>query len=169
MLTGDLQVDARQERSRLSGALALPVLDLRPFLGQDAEEEPPTDFRALYLSLSKARLDLQQLREYDADLTLTVDRWLSLPADIHHASLKFKLTAGQLSMPVRVTLADVPLSGALEVDASRSVPAFRVSLGTESAGIGGLAKMLTGLPGIEGRLGRLKISLSSEGDRKSVV
>ena len=163
VLTGDLHVDAREERVRLSGALALPVLDLRPFLGQDAEEEPPTDFRALYLSLSKARLDLQQLREYDADLSLTVDRWLSLPADIHHASLKFKLTAGQLSMPVRVTLADVPLSGALEVDASRSVPAFRVSLGAENAGIGGLAKMLTGLPGIEGRLGRLKISLSSEG------
>ena len=163
VMAGELQIDARQERARLSGALVLPVLDLRPFLGQDAEEEPPTDFRALYLSLSKARLDLQRLKEYDADLSLTVDQWLSLPGDIRHASLKFKLAAGQLSMPVRATVANVPLSGVLEVDASRHVPAFRVSLGVDNAGIGGLAQMLTGLPGIEGRLGRLKISLSSEG------
>ena len=169
VMTGELQIDAREERARLSGQLALPVLDLRPFLGQDAEEEPPTDFRALYLSLSKARLDLQQLRDFDADLSLTVEQWLSLPGDIRHASLKFKLAAGQLSMPVRATVANVPLTGVLEVDASRNVPAFRVSLGSENAGIGGLAQMLTGLPGIDGRLGRLKISLSSEGNNGQVL
>jgi uncharacterized protein involved in outer membrane biogenesis len=169
VMTGELRIDAREERARLSGELALPVLDLRPFLGQDTEEEPPTDFRALYLSLSKARLDLQQLRDYDADLSLTVDRWLSLPGDIRHASLKFKLKEGQLSMPVQATVAAVPLKGALEVDASRSVPAFRVSLGTETAAIGGLAQMLTGLPGIEGRLGALKISLASEGNNGQVL
>ncbi len=169
VMTGELQVDAREERARLSGALALPVLDLRPFLGQDTEEEPPTDFRALYLSLSKARLDLQQLREYDADLSLTVDQWLSLPGDIRHASLKLKLNAGQLSMPVQATVAAVPLRGTLEVDASRSMPAFRVSLVAENAGIGGLSQILTGLPGIEGRLGRLKINLSSEGNNGQVL
>ena len=164
VMTGELRVDTREERTRLSGSLALPVLDLRPFLGQDEEEEPPTDFRALYLSLSKARLDLQQLKEYDADLSLKVDRWLSLPGDIRNASLKLKLTAGQLSMPVQVTLAAVPLTGTLEIDASSRIPEFQISLGAENAGVGGLAQMLTGLPGIEGRLGYMKISLSSQGN-----
>ena len=169
VMTGDLSVDTRQERARLSGALTLPVLDLRPFLGQDAEEEPPTDFRALYLSLAKARLDLQQLNQYDADLSLKVEKWLSLPGDIRNASLRLKLDAGRLSMPVQASIASVPLKGDLNVDASRAVPTFRISLGAENAGVGSLAQLLTGLPGIEGRLGRLKISLSSEGSNGQVL
>ena len=164
LMTGELSVDMRQERTRLSGTLALPVLDLRPFLGQDTEEEPPTDFRALYLSLAKARLDLQQLNQYDADLSLTVDKWLSLPGDIRNASLRLRLDAGRLSVPVQASIASVPLKGELNVDAAGAIPAFRISLGAENAGVGSLAQLLTGLPGIDGRLGRLKISLSSEGN-----
>jgi uncharacterized protein involved in outer membrane biogenesis len=162
-MTGELGIDTRGERAHLSGALTLSVLDLRPLLGQDTEEEPPTDFRALYLSLSKARLDLQQLHQYDADLSLQVDRWLSLPGDIGKASLKVKLASGQLKMPVQAMVSAVPLKGELEVDASRAVPALRVALGAENAGIGGLAQLLTGLPGIEGRLGRIRMRLASEG------
>ena len=169
MMTGELSVDTREERARLSGALTLPVLDLRPFLGQDTEEEPPTDFRALYLSLAKARLDLQQLNQYDADLSLKVDKWLSLPGDIGNTSLRLKLDAGRLSMPVQASIASVPLKGELIVDASRAMPTFRISLGAENAGVGSLAQLLTGLPGIEGRLGRLKISLSSEGNNGQVM
>jgi hypothetical protein len=133
MMTGELSVDTREERARLSGALTLPVLDLRPFLGQDTEEEPPTDFRALYLSLAKARLDLQQLNQYDADLSLKVDKWLSLPGDIGNTSLRLKLDAGRLSMPVQASIASVPLKGELNVDASRAMPTFRISLGAENA------------------------------------
>ena len=164
VMTGDLQVDMREERPRLSGALSLPALDLRPFLGQEDEEEPPTDFRALYLSLSRARLDLQQLNQYDADLSLSVDRWLSLPGDIRQASLRLKLNAGKLTMPVQTTIASVPLKGELAVDASSAVPSFQISVGADNAGVGNLAQMLTGLPGIEGRLGRLTIALSSRGN-----
>lgn len=163
LMTGELFVDTRQERTRLSGALTLPVLDLRPFLGQDTEEEPPTDFRALYLSLAKARLDLQQLNQYDADLSLTVDKWLSLPGDIRKASLSLRLDAGKLSIPVQATIASVPLKGEINVDAAHAVPTFGISLGAENARVGSLAQLLTGLPGIDGQLGRLKISLSSEG------
>ena len=169
MMTGELSVDTREERARLSGALTLPVLDLRPFLGQDTEEEPPTDFRALYLSLAKARLDLQQLNQYDADLSLKVDKWLSLPGDIGNTSLRLKLDAGRLSMPLQAGIASVPLKGELIIDASRAMPTFRISLGAENAGVGSLAQLLTGLPGIEGRLGRLKISLSSEGNNGQVL
>ena len=169
MMTGELSVDTREERARLSGALTLPVLDLRPFLGQDTEEEPPTDFRALYLSLAKARLDLQQLNQYDADLSLKVDKWLSLPGDIGNTSLRLKLDAGRLSMPVQAGIASVPLKGELNIDASRAMPTVRISLGTENAGVGSLAQLLTGLPGIEGRLGHLKISLSSEGNNGQVL
>lgn len=162
-MTGELQVDARDARARLSGALVMPVLDLRPFLGQDTEEDPPTDFRALYLSLSKARLDLRQLNQYDADLSLTVGQWLSLPGDIQRASLRLRLAAGRLTVPVQATVASVPFKGELTVDASSTVPSFRAGLSAENAGVGSLARIFTGVPGIEGRLGRLKVSLSSQG------
>ncbi|MBM3336203.1 MAG: AsmA family protein, partial [Betaproteobacteria bacterium] len=169
LMTGELFVDTRQERTRLSGALTLPVLDLRPFLGQDTEEEPPTDFRALYLSLAKARLDLQQLNQYDADLSLTVDKWLSLPGDTRKSSLSLRLDAGKLSIPVKATIASVALEGEINVDATHAVPAFGISLGAENARVGSLAQLLTGLPGIDGQLGRLKISLSSEGSNGQVL
>ena len=168
-MTGELSVDTRAERARLSGALSLPVLDLRPFLGQDTEEEPPTDFRALYLSLAKARLDLQPLNQYDADLSLTVDKWLSLPGDIRNASLKLRLDSGRLGMPVQAVIASMPLKGEIKVDASRTAPTFGMSLEAENATVGKLAQLLTGLPGIDGRLGRLKIGLSSEGSNGQVL
>ena len=169
VMTGDLSVDTRQERTRLSGTLTLPVLDLRPFLGQDTEEEPPTDFRALYLSLAKARLDLQQLNEFDADLSLSVDKWLSLPGDIRNASLRLRLDSGSLRMPVEASVASVALKGELAVDAAHDVPTFGISLGAENAKMGSLAQLLTGLPGIDGRLGRLNISLSSEGNNGQLL
>jgi uncharacterized protein involved in outer membrane biogenesis len=169
MMTGNLSIDTRHERTRLSGDLTLPVLDLRPFLGQDTEEEPPTDFRALYLSLAKASLDLQQLNQYDADLTLTVDKWLSLPGDIRNASLRLRLDSGSLSMPVEATIASVPLKGELNIDAAHAVPRFGISLGAKNARVGSLAQLLTGLPGIDGLLGHLKISLSSEGNNGQVL
>ena len=169
VMTGELSIDTRQERTRLSGDLTLPVLDLRPFLGQDTGEKPPTDFRALYLSLAKARLDLQQLNQYDADLNLTVDKWLSLPGDIRNASLRLQLDSGSLSMPVEATIASVPLKGELNVDAAHAVPTFGISLGAKNARVGSLAQLLTGLPGIDGRLGQLIISLSSEGNNGQVL
>ncbi|NCW79052.1 MAG: AsmA family protein, partial [Oxalobacteraceae bacterium] len=60
-LRGSLMMDLRSQRPRLEGELDIARLDLRPFLGQDKDEDTPTDLPELYRSLSRAKLDLSAL------------------------------------------------------------------------------------------------------------
>lgn len=163
-LTGALAIDLRNERPKLAGSLSIPTLDLRPFLGQeDEDEEPPANLRELYKSLARAHFDLTALNEYDIDVGLKVDQWLSLPGDMRDAALQLKLEQGKLSLPLQATVAGVPLKGGVFADAAIATPSFRLEFGAEKADIGGLAQLLTGAQGIEGKLGKLKLQLDSSG------
>lgn len=160
-LRGSLRVDSRSERPRLDGALDFAQLDLAPFLGQDDEDEPPADLPALYRSLSRAKLDLSALKRFDARLRLSVEQWLSLPGDLRDASLNLELANGRLQIPISARMEGVPVRGRLTADAQSS--SVGVALQSEQSPVGGLAKMITGLPGIEGTLGRLNMRVSAQG------
>ncbi len=162
-LGGSVGIDTRGERPLLRGDLRFATLDLRPFLGQDSEQDPPTDWKALYKSLSDAKVDLQAMKEADAELSLSVVQWLSLPGRIDNASLKLTLAGGKLNVPVEAVVEGVPLKGQVQADASADTPALRVDFRAQDAEVGGMAHMLTGLPGIEGRLGRLQMSMAARG------
>ncbi len=162
VLAGWLEFDARGARPRLSGALGVQALDLRPFLGQQEDEEP-TDLGALYRSLSNARVNLQALKQVDAELQLGVGQWLGLPGDIRDASLQLQLQDGRLSMPVQATVERVPMQGRLALDADRQ--SFTLQFRAADSPIGGLARFLTGIPGIDGRLGTLELDVSARGAR----
>lgn len=162
-MAGWLQVDTRGARPALNGALGIQALDLRPFLGQESEDEPPPNLQALYRSLADARLDLQALNEADIDLQLGVGQWLSLPGEIRDASLHLKLSDGRLSVPVAATIEGVPMTGRLEADGRQAVPALSLSFGAQRAAVGNLARFLFGVPGIDGRLGGLSLALTAQG------
>lgn len=162
VMAGWLEFDARGSRPRLAGALGVQTLDLRPFLGQNDDEEP-ADLAALYRSLSQARVDLQVLKEFDADLQLGVGQWLGLPGDIRGASLQFLLREGRLGIPVEAIVEQVPMKGRLDIDAGRQSLALR--FGAADSPIGGLARFLAGIPGIEGQLGRLQLEVTASGTR----
>lgn len=160
VMAGWLELDGRGARPKLSGALGVQALDLRPFLGQDQEDEP-TDLVALYRSLANAKVDLSALNGFDAELQLGVAQWLSLPGDIRDASLQFVLRDGRLRIPVEATVEQVPMSGSLEVDAGKKSLALR--FGAANSPIGGLARFLVGIPGIDGQLGRLQLNVTASG------
>ncbi len=162
VMAGWLEFDARGARPKLSGALGVQALDLRPFLGQD-EEDQPTDLAALYRSLANARVDLRALGEFDASLQLGVAQWLSLPGDIRDASLQFRLQDGRLEIPVEATVERVPMKGRLEADAQRQSLALHFS--ASDSPIGGLARFLAGVPGIDGHLGDLQLDVRASGTR----
>ncbi len=162
LMAGWLEFDARAARPKLSGALGVQTLDLRPFLGQP-EDKQPTDLAALYRSLSTAKLDLQPLTRFDAALQIGVNQWLGLPGDIRGASLQLLLQDGRLDMPLDVTLEQVPMAGRLAVDAARQSVALHFA--AADSPIGGLARFLTGIPGIDGRLGKLELDLTASGSR----
>ncbi len=162
VMAGWLEFDARGVRPKLSGALGVQALDLRPFLGQ-GDDEAPADLAALYRSLAAARVDLGVLGEFDAALQLGVAQWLSLPGDIRDASLQFLLQDGRLAIPVEATVERVPMKGRLEADAHRQTLALH--FGASNSPIGGLARFLAGVPGIDGHLGALQLDVSASGAR----
>lgn len=160
---GWLQYDARGDKPKLSGALALPTLDLRPFLGQDDQNEPPTDLQALYRSLADAKIDLQALKHWDADMQLGVGQWLSLPGDIRDASLSLVVANGKLEVPMQAVIERVPLRGRLSANGAAALPSMSLSFGASQSPIGGLARFLAGVPGIDGQLGGLQLDINARG------
>lgn len=162
---GWLQFDARGSKPKVSGALSVLALDLRPFLGQDDANEPPTDLRALYRSLEGAKLDWQALNEFDADLQLGVGQWLSLPGDIRDASLGVRVADGRLQVPVQAQVENVPMRGRFFADGSAAVPSLSLSFSADRSPIGGLARFLAGVPGIEGQFGGLQFEVAATGAR----
>ncbi len=160
-LQGSLSFDGTQPRPKIEGELDIARLDLKPFIGQDDDEEEPTDLPALYRNLSRAKLDLSALSRFDAKLRLSVQEWISLPGDIRDASLTLDLTNGQLRVPVTARLEGVPVRGQLQADAQAS--SISVELQSQKSPVGGMAHLLTGLPGIDGKLGKLNLRIGSQG------
>ena len=165
-LEGHLACDYAGERPRVSGELALPKLDLRPFLsGEKApSEEQPRSLADVYRELEKATFSLSALNLLDVDLDLAVGQWLSLPGDVREARLEVHLHDGLLQAPVSGSVAGVRLSGQVEVDGAAQVPRFALQLGTQQTGLGGLAELLFGLKGIEGQMGRFAVKVGARGD-----
>ncbi len=166
-LNGSLGLDYSGERPRVSGELALPVLDMRPFMtGKPAtQDEPPKDLAQMYRDFVKATFSLSDLNSADADLTLRVGRLIGFPGAVHDAILQVKLERGRLALPVQAIVADVKLSGGVTADASVMPPRFRLSLGTHDSDMGNLAELLLGVHDVKGRLGRFDLRVAARGDR----
>lgn len=167
-LSGALALSTAGAVPRLSGALSLAVLDLAPFL-QPAASRPvppprePTSLLDTYRELQSQTFDLGQLKSLDADLKLEVGRWLSLPGEVREASLALRLEGGRLVAPMRVQAAGAVLEGQFDLDASAAVPAFSLGLSTQDTRLGPLARLLAGLQGVDGDVGRLSYVMSASG------
>jgi AsmA family protein len=171
-LNGALNFDYSGVRPRLQGELSLPVLDLRPFMTADkdvADEEPRQGFAEAYREISRATFSLKALNEVDADLTLRVGQWLSLPGAVHDAMLQVKLDRGRLTVPLQLDVADVKLSGSASADARVSPARFKLALGAHDSRLGNLAGLLTGMQDVKGRLGRLDLRITARGDSGSAL
>lgn len=167
-LHGSLDFDDHAERPKVRGELTVPVLDLRPFIThQPVTNEPPRDFADVYRELDKATFSLSDLNDADADLTLHVGQWISLPGAVHDAMLRVVLEHGRLTLPMQVTVAGVSLSGAASADASAVPARFELALGARNSNLGDLAHVLAGIPGIRGTLARFDLHLAARGDRGS--
>jgi uncharacterized protein involved in outer membrane biogenesis len=168
-IDGSLAFDDVDARPKLRGELTLPVLDLRPFISDQpaSKKEPAKNLAEVYREFTQATFSLSELNSADADLSLHIGQWLSLPGSVHDASLQIKLDHGRLTVPVQATVEDVPLSGAASADASVTPPRFHLALGTHDSSLGNLAELLAGIPDIRGTLGRFDLLVEAQGDRGS--
>lgn len=167
VLSGNLSFDQRGTRPSITGKLALPSLDLRPFLTDtpDEAEEPPQSFRDTYKELAKATFSLSGLKAADVDLELQVDRWLSLPGDARDANVHLIVKDGRLDAPIKATITDVALEGRITADGTMDPPRFALALGTRDSDLGGLAELFAGAKGMKGHVGRFAVAVKAEGDQ----
>jgi len=128
-----------------------------------AERPAPTTLLDAYRELQAQTFDLSRLGQLDADLELEVGRSLNLPGDVRDVWLAIRLRDGSLVAPVRVQAADVPMQGQLVVAQASGVPTFALALGAQQAPLGGLSRLLAGVPGVEGQVGRVDVALAARG------
>lgn len=162
VLSGDIEVALVGARPRVTGTLKADTIDLRPFLEFDSPSDEP-DKPMSFADLEKQTLDMRALVDIDADFELRVGRWIGLPGNIRDSMLAIRIHEGKLAAPVAATIAEVPLSGEIQLDGAAPVPAFSIALGTNNSPLGGLAEFLTGVRGIDGRVGRFDLALAGRG------
>jgi uncharacterized protein involved in outer membrane biogenesis len=165
-LEADLAYDFSAARPRVSGQVSLPTLDLRPFLGmpKDDGDAPPKSLLDTYRELERQTVSLRDLQRMDADLTVSVGRWLSLPGEVSDAQLQVKLEGGVLRAPVQATIAQVPLKGEARADGAAQVPSVSIELGAQRTRLGGLAELLAGIRGMQGDLERFAFKVAGRGE-----
>jgi uncharacterized protein involved in outer membrane biogenesis len=135
-LRGDLKIDALGKVPFLSGAISSKVLDfadLGPIVGAPppakervqalAAGATPADVAPMKHLLPDAPLQVDRLRQMNADVTYSAETVRSQDFPLRHASTHVKLQNGVLRLdPLFFTFAQGKLSGHAQIDASRSVP-----------------------------------------------
>jgi hypothetical protein len=153
-------------RPRVAGDLSFGTLDLRPLLDRDpGRRGEPLG----YDELAALTLGLADLAPFDAEVVLRVGRWLGLAGDPRDAKLELRADARGVRAPFAATIAGVPLAGRIDLDAAAAPPAVEFELGATDSPLGGLAQLLTGAQGVEGRLGRFALRVAGRGDTLGAV
>ena len=165
--TGVIGADLRGVRPRVVADLAMPSLDLTPFLGsgsQQTDTEPN-----LNEDWDDTPLDLAALNMLDATITVAATEVVMDQITLNDALLNTRLDAGRLSAIFRQD-DDKPgfkvfqgnWSGDLVLDASRSTPTLRIEALADSIAAQDMLTALTGFKNLSG-LGDVHLNLSSEG------
>jgi hypothetical protein len=166
VVDGALTVALGGERPRVAGDLGFGTLDLRPLLERDrGKRDEPLG----YDELAALTLRLTDLAPIDADVALRVGRWLGLAGDPRDAQLALRADARGVRAPFAATIAGVPLTGRIDLDAAAAPPAVEFELGATDSPLGGLAQLLTGAQGVEGRLGRFALRFAGRGETVGAV
>ena len=160
-LAGQLTLAFGGARPRVSGALSVAALDLRPF-SANGQGAPDTAFD--YAALQRQMLPVRDLVPLDVDVDLSVGRWLGLPVEIRDAKFDLRADANGARVPISATMASVPLSGRLDLDTAAPTPTLALRFTAKEAALGDLARELTDATEIEGRLGHIDLRLDGLGE-----
>lgn len=162
VLTGEIRLETDPARPKLSGALSVPQLDLRPFLVGERSERPRS-LLDTWRELEQVTIPLQALTALDVDLRLEVGRWLSLPGDARDASVHLRIEDGRLAAPLQASIAGVVMQGEARADARAAPPRFDLALRAERTPLADLGRLLFGASDLEGTLGRFDLRVAGEG------
>jgi uncharacterized protein involved in outer membrane biogenesis len=160
-VTGRLGIAFGGARTGVTGELAMAELDLRPFL-RDAARGPGRPLT--YDDLAADTLPLRDLVPVDLALALRVDRWVGLTGDVRAATLQVTADERGVRAPLAVTIAEVPLTGRVELETAGATPSFVAELGARRSPIGNLVGQFAGIAGVQGALDRIDVRLDGRGE-----
>jgi len=160
-LAGQLTLAFGGARTRLSGALSVASLDLRPFYasGQGTPDDAPD-----VAAQQRQMLPLRDLVPLDISVDLHVGRWRGLPVDIDDAKFDLRADASGVRMPISATLAGIPFSGRIDLDTAAPTPTLALRLAAHEVVLDDLVRKLTGTTDGEGRLGQIELRLRGSGE-----
>jgi len=183
--SGELEIDTSGTRPRVVGALDIPNFDAgllqldtaaeipsrtdddeaqRTEESQQAAESTSASGDNVPIDVDAPILTLEPLRNFDANLTVTIREVVNSALAISKASLNVSVQDGILLGPVDATIANVPFAGNIRLAPEDGQPAAIVSLSAEKSKIGELLSVMTGARGIEGSFDVAKLSTSAQGE-----
>ena len=172
-MRGTLDVDASGERPYLKGNLASSQLDfddLGPTFGlppstgagETASAEQKLEARrqrATARVLSDKPLDVERLRQMDADVHYHADKVVSRDFPLRSADVQVSLDKGVLTLaPVSVSFAQGAMTGNLRIDASKDTPVTDIDVRLSKLRLEQFVTSLGDPPALEGEvLARAKL------------
>jgi len=163
-VSGEVAVDSRGPRPRVSGRLAVPEVDVWDGAAAapgDAAEAPT--LAAVYGVFRDAELHLARLAQVDADLEVAIGSLVDSPGEVREVSARLQVDAGRLRVPFTATIGGAAIEGALSADATAGVPGFGLHLAARDAEVGGLALLLFDLPYVAGTVRRFDADFTASG------
>ncbi|MGB3627349.1 MAG: AsmA family protein, partial [Henriciella sp.] len=163
--SGDLGIDLRGAAPRLVADLETDTLDLAPFLGSSQVREDEDSASGW----SDTALDLEGLRLVNADLGLKANQVSFGTIKLNDSVLKATLENGQLQTDIQqFTAFGGAWSGAISVDASKSVPTFAFNLDADAVAAGPLLTALAAFDRLTGT-GSLSVDVDASGTTISQI
>jgi len=159
-LAGQLRLAFGGARPRLSGALSIAALDLRPFYAsrQDAPDDAPDAVA------QQGQMLLRDLVPLDIGLDLHIGEWRGLPVDVDDAKFDLRADVTGVRMPISATLAGIPFSGRVDLDTAAPTPTLALRFAAQDVALDGLVRQMTGAADGAGRLGQIELRLGGRGE-----
>jgi len=165
-LTGALAVSLASARRRVSGQLAIGVLDLRGFL-EAAPQRSSTPLT--YEDLTRQALPMRGLVPIDADLVLQVGSWLGFAFEVRDVRLALHADERSLSAPISGTIAGVPLVGRIDLDTAATTPSLALELDAANLPLSGLRQIIPGADRVDGELGSVALRFGGRGETLGAI
>ncbi|MEM6538879.1 MAG: AsmA family protein [Pseudomonadota bacterium] len=161
---GDMTMDLSGSKPRAKGALRTEVLDLRPYL-----PPAPADQAQGFPAWSEAPLNLNSLRNIDADFELTAGKILINNIQTGRSQLSISLTNGRMTAELpQLQVYEGGGSGRVIVDASKSIPTMSGFFDFRSIQAQPMSRDLLNLDRLLG-VGSFRIEFAAAGDSQAAI
>ncbi|MGD9079353.1 MAG: AsmA family protein [Desulfobacterales bacterium] len=137
-LAGNVRWEDKAPRPVLSGKLSAGRLTLGKLLGKSSKPSSKTRTKEL---LGRP-IKLDGLKEFDANLDLTVEQVADSPIAVADIKTTVTLTNGELNAPFRANMAGAPVDGQIQLNQSKNVPAVALKTTIEKIDVGQILKQL---------------------------